>query len=65
MTSRSTSNPPALLTLRAALVLLLAVLTGAVAGTLTYFARRSIPEALLAGGAATGGAIGLFNRLIA
>ncbi|GAA4522568.1 hypothetical protein GCM10023191_101990 [Actinoallomurus oryzae] len=54
-----------MLTLRAALVLLLAVLTGAVAGTLTYFARRSIPEALLAGGAATGGAIGLFNRLIA
>ncbi|MEV5754958.1 hypothetical protein AB0L00_44795 [Actinoallomurus sp. NPDC052308] len=65
MTSRSAPKPPALLTSRSALVLLLAVLTGIGAGLLTYLARRSIPEAFLAAGAATGGAIGLFNRMIA
>lgn len=63
MTSQPT--PPPLLTIRAAVVLLLAALTAIGAGLLTYFARRSIPEALLAAGAAGGAAIGVFNRLIA
>lgn len=65
MTPRSTPKPPALLTPRAALVLLLAVLTGVAAGVLTYLARHSIPEALLTAGAAAGAGIGLYNHLIA
>lgn len=57
------SNGP-LLTVRAALVLLLALLTGAVAATLTYLEYHSVPGAVLADGGATSGAILLFNTVI-
>lgn len=53
-----------LLTVRAAVILLLALLTGATAGVLAYLAHRSVPGAALTGGGAAGGAILLFNTVI-
>ena len=58
------SPPDPLLTVRAAVILLLSLLVGVAAGGLTYLVRRSLPEAVLAGGAATGSALLLFNTLI-
>ncbi len=49
----STSTDP-LLTVRAAVVLLLAVIAGVVVGALTYLVQDSVPAALLAGLAALG-----------
>jgi hypothetical protein len=59
-------NPPAdpLLTVRAAVVLLLSLLAGVSAAVLTYLAYHSVPGAVLAGGSAAGGAILLFNTVI-
>ncbi len=53
-----------LLTTRAALVLLLAVLSGLAAICLTILSGGSLPTAVLAGGAATGGGLALFHSLI-
>ena len=58
------SEPTPLLTVRATVILLLAVLVGITAGVLTYLAQRSVPGAVLAGGGATGAAIALFNTII-
>ncbi len=60
------SAPPEdhLLTVRAALVLLLATLTGLAAGALTFASSRSLASAALAGGAAAGGALALATKLI-
>jgi len=58
----SPSGP--LFTVRAALVLLLAIVVGLIAGILAYLANRSVPAAVLVGGGATGGAVLLFNTLI-
>lgn len=66
MPDRSTNNDNRVsLTLRSALVLLLGVIAGAVAGALTYAARRSLAEAVLAGLGAAGAAVLFFDRLIA
>ncbi|WP_326586279.1 hypothetical protein [Streptomyces sp. NBC_01294] len=54
-----------LLSLRAALVLLLAALAGAVAGVLTAFAGEGTARSLLCGLAAAGLAVPFFNRLVA
>ena len=55
---------PALLTIRSALIFLLAALVAVAVCLLAYATRRSVPEALIAGGAAGGAAIGLFNSVI-
>jgi|HubBroStandDraft_2_1064218.scaffolds.fasta_scaffold21207_3 hypothetical protein len=56
--------PDPLLTVRAAVILLLALIAGGVAGVLGYLAHRSFPGALLIAGSAAGGAIMLFNNMI-
>ena len=58
------NEPMPLLTVRAAVILLLALLVGITAGLLTYLADSSVPGAVLAGGGATGAAIALFNTII-
>jgi len=47
-----------------ALILLLTVVVGGIAGALAFVAHHSVPEAFLAGGAAAGGALALFDRTI-
>ncbi|MEU2358688.1 hypothetical protein ABZ599_37970 [Streptomyces misionensis] len=54
-----------LLSLRSALIFLLALLTGAAAGGLTAVAGEGVAHSVLAGLAATGLAVPFFNRLIA
>jgi hypothetical protein len=61
------ANTPAtdpLLTVRAAVILLLALLLGTVAAVLAYLAYHSAPGAILTGGGATGAAVLLFNTVI-
>jgi hypothetical protein len=58
------SSPDPLLTARARVILLLAVMVGAGAGGLSYLTHRSFPGAVLIGDSATGGAILLFNSVI-
>jgi hypothetical protein len=63
MASRSNDqNQPALLSIRTAVILLLAMATAAVIGTLTWLARRNVAEAGLAGLATFAGAVGFFDR---
>ena len=62
--SRPVHSTSPLLTLRAALILGLALIFGVVAGALTYWATHSAPGAFLGAGAATAGAIGLLNQII-
>ncbi len=60
-----TSSPPGpLLGVRAALVILLAILVGLAAVGLTFLTGQSIPAAILTGGAAAGGALLFFNQMI-
>ena len=56
--------PGPLLTIRAALILLIAVVAGLVAGVLGYFAHGEIATAVLVGGGAGGGALALFHTLL-
>jgi len=58
-----TPEPP-LFTERTALIVLLGSATGSSAGVLTYFAQGNIPAAILAGFAATGVAIGFFQKSV-
>ncbi len=61
----STPTPPGpLLTVRAALVLLLGVLTGVAAGLLTFYGGSPWPAAVLLGASASGGATVMFHSLI-
>ena len=53
-----------LLTLRAAVILLSALIAGAVAGVLAYLATHNPAAAVLAGGSAFVGAIKLLDTLI-
>ncbi|THC54848.1 hypothetical protein [Streptomyces alfalfae] len=66
--SEVNQNPPPehrhLLTPRAALVILFAVLTALGVGALTVAAGQTLAEAVLAGGGALGGALLLFNQVI-
>ena len=57
-------GPSPLLTVRTALIFLIALVVGAVAAILTYLAGHSAPAAALAGGSAVGGAVMLFNSII-
>lgn len=59
-------RPPVdpLLTVRAAVILLLAFVVGSAAGILGYMAHRSFPDAVLVGGSAAGSAILLFNSTV-
>ena len=59
------SSPGPLLTVRAAVVLLIALVVGLVAGTLGLLAYRDVPAAVLVGGGAAGGALLLFHGLLA
>jgi hypothetical protein len=52
------------LTVRAAVVLLIAVVVGLVAGAVGFFAYRDFPTAVLVGGGAAGGALVLFHGLL-
>lgn len=54
-----------LLSLRSALVFLLAVLAGAAAGALTAWSGEEAPRSVLAGLAVVGISVPFFNRLIA
>jgi hypothetical protein len=65
MPDRSTNDSRVSLTLRSALVLLLGLIAGAAAGALTYAARHSLAEAVLASLGAAGAAVLFFDRLIA
>jgi hypothetical protein len=53
-----------LLTVRAAVVLLIALVVGIAAGGLSYLAEHSLPSAVLWGGGAAGGALLLFHTII-
>lgn len=69
-TAPSESGPPSaqipepLVSPRAALVLLLATLTGCTAASLMFIASGSWPVAALAGGAAAGSAVRFYDFLI-
>ena len=52
-----------LITVRSAVIMAIASVVGAAAGVLTYMASRSIPQALLAAGAATGGSANLLSQI--
>jgi hypothetical protein len=58
-------SPEPLLTVRAAVILTLAMAVGAVTGALTLWAGMPIPTAILPAGAAVGGTIRLLNEMIA
>jgi hypothetical protein len=60
-----TPSPPGpLLTVRAAVILLLALVVGVLAGGLSYLTDHSVPHAVLWGGGAAGGALLLFHTVI-
>ena len=56
--------PGPLFSVRTALILLLACVTAAIAGVLTYVNSKSAPEAGLVGGSALGAAVIFFNKII-
>ena len=57
-------SPGPLLSLRAAVILLAAVVTGIVAGVLVYLEANSIPAAVAIGGSAVGATIQLLNKVV-
>ena len=60
-----TPSPPGpLLSVRAAVVLLLALVVGLCACGLAYLANHSLPADALVGGGAAGGALMLFHTVI-
>lgn len=61
--SSSPSDP--LLTVRTAVVLLIAAVVAIVAGVLGFFAYRDVSVALLLAGCAGGSALALFHSLLA
>ncbi len=58
------SPPDPLLTVRAAVVLLLALVVGLLAGGLSYLMGHSLPSAVLSGGGAAGAGLMLFHSVI-
>jgi hypothetical protein len=60
----ATPPPGPLLSVRAALVLLIAVVVGLIAGTLGYFASGGIAMASLVGGGGAGTALTLVHNLL-
>jgi hypothetical protein len=61
----SSSSSHRLLTVRTAVVLLIAVVVGIGAGVLGFLAYRDVPVALLLAGGAGGSALALFHNLLA
>lgn len=59
------SKPPKLLPLRSAVVLLFALLIGALVGGLTYFGAKDLRSAVLAGGSAFAAAVLWLDGIIA
>ena len=59
-----TSSPDPLLTVRAAVILLLALVIGVLAGVLSYLTDHSVAGAVLWGGGAAGAALVLFNSIV-
>jgi hypothetical protein len=57
-------TPGPLLSLRAALLMLLAALVGLGAGVLTFLGGQSVPAAVLAGCTAAAAGILFFNKMI-
>ena len=53
-----------LLSVRAAVVLLLAIVVGIFAGVLAYLSEHSLPGAVLWGGGAAGASIVMFHSII-
>lgn len=62
--SNSKSKRGPLLTQRATLIILLSVIVAVSAGILTYFVQPSLAAAFLAGGAAGGAAIQVFDKMV-
>lgn len=60
----ATPQPGPLLSVRAALVLLIAVVVGLVAGILGFLASGGIAMAVLIGGGCGGSALALFHTLL-
>jgi hypothetical protein len=56
--------PSPLLSVRTALILLIAIVVGLVAGVLGYFASGEIAAAVLIGGSGAGSALALFHTLL-
>jgi hypothetical protein len=56
--------PGPLLSVRAAVVLLLAIVVGLLAGLLASLSGQPLPAAFLLGGGAAGGALALFHAVI-
>jgi hypothetical protein len=59
------TTPPTLLSLRAVVIFMAALLIGGAAGLLTYLAQHNEAQAALAAGAAFASSIGLLNGIIA
>lgn len=59
------TNPPTLLTPRAALIFTIALLVGGTAGCLAFLAQPELAHAALAGGGSFAVSIGLLNGIIA
>jgi hypothetical protein len=59
------AGPWPMLTLRAAVILMAALLTATASGLLTFLATASLPEAFLAAGPPSAAAIALLNAIIA
>ncbi|HZD15557.1 MAG TPA: hypothetical protein VE196_10650 [Pseudonocardiaceae bacterium] len=58
------NNPDPLISVRAAVVLLLTLMVGVSAGVVSYVAHHQIPDAVLVGGAAAGAALMLFHTAL-
>jgi hypothetical protein len=61
---RAMNMPEPLLTLRAAVILMAAMIASGTTGILTYLASASLPEACLAAGPACAAVITLLNAII-
>lgn len=59
------TTPPTLLSLRAAVIFMAALLIAGAAGLLTYLTQHSQGQAVLVAGAAFVSSIGLLNEIIA
>jgi hypothetical protein len=60
----SSARPGPLLSQRAVLILITALIIGTTTGVLTYLAGKLIVDAILAGGAAFGTAVPVLHKLI-
>jgi hypothetical protein len=60
----SSKSPGPLVDVRTAVVLMLALLVGIIAGVLSYLSGRDLAAATLVGGGATAGAMLLFHTVL-